>query len=73
MGKLLTEFTVRILIVTFGAFITYWAYNLIAPRYLYFLPDVYHNIGFIDIWAILLVMRAVTSVIRTDYRIKDKE
>lgn len=61
------------IIVSIAAFTNWWAWNYIAPTLFYFLPAVYHNLGFWQVFCVLFVWRSVWTVARQPMKVDRKD
>lgn len=55
---------VSIVVTLFSATIFYFCWNAVAATYFYFLPPIYHQIGFWNLFAILFIVRSLTPLVR---------
>lgn len=68
--KLLLDLIVVFLAVMIHALISYLAWNYIAADLFTFLPTVWHHLGYLQMFAVLWVIRGATMILRTPYEAK---
>lgn len=59
----LAKFITTLLCIFTSSAIMYFSWNYIAAKFLFFLPEVYHSMGYWEIFAFLFVLRSISMVI----------
>lgn len=73
MAVKVVNLIMEFVLVFIVAICNWWAWNRIAPGLFYWLPKVYHEIGFWDLFCVFFVWRSIWTVARQPMKVNRKD